>query len=136
MRVYLDSSAVIKRVIAERESAGLGRALDEYYSAGEVLVSSSLTWIEVARALRTRLGTGLAEVSTHLDDALSGVAEYPMGPQVVGLARRVSPNALRSLDAVHLASALLLDADLVLTYDDRLAAACRENGLTVGSPSD
>ncbi|MGH3613322.1 MAG: hypothetical protein ACRDRK_12170 [Pseudonocardia sp.] len=55
-------------------------------------------------------------------------------PEVVSLARRVSPDALRSLDAIHLASALLVDADLVSTYDGRLALACEENGLAVAKP--
>ena len=41
---------------------------------------------------------------------------------------------LRSLDAIHLASALLLEADVVLTYDKRLAAACIEGGLAVAAP--
>lgn len=69
-----------------------------------------------------------------MDGALSGVAEHPLVGEVVSLARRVNPNELRSLDAIHLAAALLLDADLVLTYDDSLAAACAANGLAVASP--
>jgi hypothetical protein len=52
----------------------------------------------------------------------------------VSLARRIEPNLLRSLDAIHLATAVLLDADTVLTYDDRLAEAARYNGLTVSAP--
>lgn len=69
-----------------------------------------------------------------VDAALSGVAEHPVSAEVVALARRVPPDVLLSLDALHLASALLLDADLVLTYDERLGAAFTTNGLTVGSP--
>jgi uncharacterized protein len=42
--------------------------------------------------------------------------------------------ALRSLDAIHLLSALLLDADIMLTYDQRLAAACIDGGLAVAAP--
>lgn len=134
MRVYCDSSALIKRVVREAESAILVTALAAHHAAADVLVASSLASVEVARALRARLCAGPAEVAGHVDDALSGVAEYPVGPQVLGLARRVNPNALRSLDAIHLATALLLDADLVLTYDDRLAESCRENALAVACP--
>jgi hypothetical protein len=60
--------------------------------------------------------------------------EHPMDSQVVALARRLRPPVLRTLDAIHLASALLLDADVVLTYDARLAEACVENGLVVAAP--
>jgi hypothetical protein len=43
---------------------------------------------------------------------------------------------LRSLDAIHLATAVLIDADVLLTYDDRLAGATRANGMAVSSPTD
>ncbi len=57
-----------------------------------------------------------------------------LAPEVVSLARRISPAALCSLDAIHLVSALLVDADLVMTYDVRLAVACGENGPAVAKP--
>ncbi len=133
-RIYLDSSAVIKRVIAESGSAELVATLDICHNRGDLLVSSSLAWIEVTRGLRARVVGSAAEATAHADAALSGVAEQPMSPQVVSLARRLNPAQLRSLDAIHLASAILLDADQVITYDDRLAAACVENGLVVSAP--
>lgn len=135
MRVYLDSSALLKRVIAEEDSAALVAAVHAHYRRGDLLVSSSLAWVEVARALRTRDQRPLPAVSSDVDDALSGVAEHPIGPEVVALARRVNPDAMRSLDAIHTASAMLLDADLVVTYDGRLAAACAANGLAVSAPA-
>lgn len=134
MRVYLDSSAVIKRVIGEAESSALVEAIDGYVHDGALLVSSALAWIEVERALRTRRRGTSGAVAADVDAALSGVAEHMLSTEVVSLARRVSPDVLRSPDAIHLASALLLDADLVVTYDDRLATACAENGLAVARP--
>ena len=134
MRVYLDSSAVLKRVLAEAESADLVAALDKYHAEGDVFVSSSLAWIEVARALRSLHRATLAEVADEVEAALSGVAEHPLVAEVVALARRVNPVVLRSLDAIHLVSALLLDADIVLTYDQRLAEACIDGGLAVAAP--
>lgn len=136
MRVYLDSSAVLKRVLAEPESADLVATIDKHHLEGDALVSSSLAWIEVARALRSLRHTTLAEVADDADAALSGVAEYPVGAEVVALARRLNPAVLRSLDAIHLASAVLLDAAVVLTYDQRLAAACLEAGLAVVAPGN
>ncbi len=134
MRIYLDSSAVIKRVVIEAESHDLISAIDRSYADGDVLISSSLAWIEVTRALHTRAVSAFAVATVHADAALSGVAEHPISREVVSLARRVQPPVLRSLDAIHLASALLLDADQIMTYDDRLAAACVDNGLVVASP--
>ena len=134
MRVYLDSSAALKRAIAESESADLIVTLDKHHTDGDVLVASSLAWVEVARALRSLHSATLAEVADDVDTALSGVAEHPLVAEVVALARRVSPAVLRSLDAIHLASALLLDADVMLTYDQRLATACLEGGLAVAAP--
>jgi predicted nucleic acid-binding protein len=129
MRVYLDSSAVIKRVVVEDESAALVAALDRYYADRVLLISSSLAWIEVTRAL-----SAFGAATVHTDTALSGIAEYPISPEVISLARRARPQVLQSLTAIHLASAMLLDADPVVTYDDRLAAACSHNGLAVTSP--
>jgi PIN domain len=56
-----------------------------------------------------------------------GVVERPIAADVVGLARRIGPHVLRSLDAIHLATAILVDADALITYDERLAAAARDN---------
>jgi predicted nucleic acid-binding protein len=134
MRVYLDSSALIKRVIAERESTALIEAVDEYHRNRAALYTSSLAWIEVGRALRSLVDAGFGDVAGDVDDVLSGVLEMPIHPEVVALARRVGPNILRSLDAIHLASAMIADADVVLTYDERLAGACAHNGFRIEMP--
>ncbi|MDD9207084.1 type II toxin-antitoxin system VapC family toxin [Georgenia sp. 10Sc9-8] len=137
MRVYVDSSALIKRAVHERESDALDTELDRYISDDAVLVSSSLAWIEVSRALSSRLhdvGPSREEAHGAISAALSGVAECPIGDEVVALARRIAPPVLRTLDAVHLATAMLLDVDVVLTYDDRLADACRHNDLSTSAP--
>ena len=136
MKVYVDSSALIKRAVAEAESEAVEEALAQHVDAEDALVSSTLAWIEISRALRARLdGEDHDVVTEAIDDALSGIAERPITADVVSLARRIEPNVLRSLDAIHLATAVLLDADTVLTYDDRLAEAARHNGLTVSEPN-
>lgn len=134
MRVYLDISALLKRIFVEPESDALVEAIDHWHADRCLLVASSLAWVEVARAIRFRYDAPYGDVENHVDDALAGVAEHPIGPEVVGLARRIGPAALRSLDALHLASALLLDADVLVTYDDRLREACRDAGLRALSP--
>ncbi|QNE19543.1 type II toxin-antitoxin system VapC family toxin [Kribbella qitaiheensis] len=133
MRVYLDSSALIKRVIEEKESDELVEFLDTHYQQADLLASSSLAWVEVSRAVLAR-AKSVATAGQLIEDAMSGVDERSMSAEVVSVARRIEPLVLRSLDAIHLATAVLIDADLVVTYDDRLADACRRNALAVAAP--
>jgi uncharacterized protein len=134
MRVYVDSSALLKRVIEETESEQLRVALRGYVSESAVLLSSRLASVEVSRAIRMRFDIGYASAADFADDAMSGVAEYPVADEVVSLSQRLNPNRLRSLDAIHVASAMLLDADLLITYDDRVAEAGQQNGLRCAAP--
>jgi uncharacterized protein len=135
VRIYVDSSALIKRAIEEPESDPLDAALQGFVAAEDVLVASSLAWIEVTRGIRATADSG-TDVNDLVEAALSGVAERTMTSEVVSLARRIGPEALRSLGAIHLATAVLLDADLMVTYDSRLAAAARDNGLAVAKPTN
>jgi predicted nucleic acid-binding protein len=137
MRVYADSSALIKRSVEEAESDALAAAFDQYVAENTVIVSSSLAWVEVSRALRTRLDRGSYDedaVNDAVDGALSGVAERLITSDVVGLARRIAPPLLRTLEAIHLATAILLDADVVVAYDVRLVDACRHYGIATTMP--
>lgn len=136
MRIYVHPSALLKRVFMESESVALGAALRSYANADHVLVSSSLAWVEVSRAVRSYASrdTGV-DVDAVIEAALSGLLEQPIAPEIIALARRLNPPVLRSLDAIHIAAALLLDADLVLAYDQRLLDAAAHNGLTTLSPS-
>jgi len=133
MLLYVDSSALIKRVIVEQESSDLVDFLDTHYQQGDLLASSSLAWVEVSRAVLARAKSP-STAGPLIEDAMSGVDERPMSADVVSLARRIEPLIVRSLDAIHLASAVLIDADVVVTYDDRLADASRRNALAVESP--
>jgi predicted nucleic acid-binding protein len=133
VRLYADSSALLKRVFDEKESRALTSALDSYNRAGSALVTSSLAWVEVSRAVRAFLPT--AQVDGLVEIALSGVLEKPITAEVIALARRLSPPLLRSLDAVHLASALLIDADALLCYDQRMNDAAIANNVRVLSPT-
>jgi predicted nucleic acid-binding protein len=126
---FLDSSAVTKLVVAEAESAALARRL-----SGQHLVGSALLVPEVARAVRRVLGRSqdalLAEVLALIDLVAVDRA-------LLTAAAELEPASLRTLDAVHLASALALGdrADVVIAYDDRLLDAARTAGLAVERPS-
>ena len=136
MLIYADSSALLKRVLAEAESTAIDAVTRTAVQAGHVIASSSLAWIEVSRALRSRLDTVDPRLIARLsDNALSGVQEAPITPEVTGVARRIGPPTLRSLDAIHLATATLLEADEVWAYDRRMLDAADGLGLVTVSPA-
>jgi uncharacterized protein len=125
---YLDSSAIVKLAVAEPESRALRR-----YLARKPLVSSALARTEVARAL---LPLGLEAVERG-DDVLRRLRLLRVNERVLAVAGRMFPLELRSLDAIHLASARELGASLrcLVTYDARLASAAREAGCSVSCPA-
>lgn len=136
MLIYLDSSAMIKRSIHEAESAPLVDAMQAALAAGHAFVSSTLAWVEVSRALRSRPdGTPPAEIVALTEVALSGVGEAPITAQVASIARRIGPPTLRTLDAIHLATATIHDVDEVWAYDKRLLDAAEELGLATAAPA-
>jgi predicted nucleic acid-binding protein len=126
--IYLDSSALVKLVHEEPESDALRAWLR---SRSEVRATSALTRVELGRAVRR------ARVAT-LDDArslLDRVDELPVDRDVLDRAAAL-PVEARSLDAIHLASALGVGdllSDLV-TYDRRMAVAADALGLPVSAP--
>ena len=129
--VYTDASALLKRVVIEPESGAVGALLRKLVADGDLLVSSSLAWLEVWRALRR---AGLTDIEEVAESALSGIAEFPLDDVVLQRARRVGQDQLRSLDAIHLAAALAVGADSLLTYDERLASSANAVGLKVLAP--
>jgi predicted nucleic acid-binding protein len=125
---YLDSSAVVKLVVAEPESA----ALRAYLRRRRPLVSSALARTEVLRAL---LPAGEKAVA-HGREMLRRLDLVRINDSILDAAGILEPAQVRSLDAIHVATAQLLGDDLgqVITYDDRMADAARQLGLKVASP--
>lgn len=124
--LYVDSSALLKRVFAEPESDGVRDSLAQRQALGDVIVASELAWLEVARALRR---AEVDDVDDYVRLACSGVARHPLNAAILDRARRVGPSRIRALDAIHLAAAVALGADEMLTLDHRLAAAARSLGV-------
>src|ERR1700722_1060797 len=125
---YIDSSAIVKLAVAEPESAALRR----YLSRRQPLVSSALARIEVARAL---LPSG-AEAVARGEDVLRRIQLLRVNDRVLIEAGTLLPSELRSLDAIHLASAREFGPALrqIVTYDERMAAAAEAAGWTVAAP--
>ena len=136
MLIYLDSSAMIKRSIHEAESLPLIDAMRDALAGGHAFVSSTLAWVEVSRALRTRLDAmPPAEIIALTEVALSAVGEAPITAQVASVARRIGPPTLRTLDAIHLATATIHDVDEVWAYDRRLLDAAEGLGIATAAPA-
>lgn len=126
MKAYFDSSAIVKLGRPERESLALIDYLDEQQPNA---LTSVLADVEVRRAL-DRLRARGADPGDHV----RGFFLIDLSRDVRDLAAKVAPT-LRSLEAVHLATALSIGVDLdFVTYDDRLATAARAEGLRVVQP--
>jgi predicted nucleic acid-binding protein len=126
---YLDTSAFVKLVTVERESAALRRFLGRWPRRA----SAAVLRTEVARALR-RAGYE-ARVGTARRLLAAMWLVRPDEP-LLDRAGELEPRTLRSLDALHLAAAPAIGPELgaFLTYDERLAEAARGVGLTVHAP--
>lgn len=129
--LYLDSSAIVKLVSAEMESL----ALFEFIQSYEERISSILARVEVQRAVRRARGT--AAERRRADRVLERISLLRIDDPILALASRVSPPDLRSLDAIHLATALSVGDAIagVVTYDDRLARAAATARLQVFAPA-
>jgi predicted nucleic acid-binding protein len=126
---YFDTSALVKLVVLEPESDAL---LAWATTAERVPVASDLTRTELLRAVRQADPT----LALRAREVLGSLTLLAVTSAILNTAGRLEPAALRSLDAIHLASALDLgdDLDAVVTYDVRMADACRALGLSVTHP--
>jgi len=128
--VYLDSSALVKLVVTEPESS----ALAAFLKGRSERVSSAMALTEVPRALR-RAGFG-ASARRRAREVMARVALVEVDRRILAAAAALDPAALRTLDAIHLATALAVREDLaaIVTYDRRLAAAAERAHLEVNVP--
>ena len=128
--VYLDSSALVKLVVAEPESS----VLADFLRGWSERVSSAVTLTEVPRALR-RAGFGASE-RRRAREVMARIALVDVDRRILVAAATLDPPALRTLDAIHLATALAVREDLaaIVTYDRRLAAAAERLHLEVSVP--
>ena len=129
--IYLDSAAVVKLAHAEPESSALRGWLDDRAETG--WISSVLTEIESFRALARYAPEAVSRLPAVLDQ----IDLIDLDPPIRILAQAVRPAAVRSLDAIHLGTALHARRALTsfVTYDKRLLDAARATGLPADSPA-
>lgn len=123
----MDASAAMKLVVVERETPALQQWLDE---VEPTVFSSVLLETEVRRAATTNGASQQAAA-----EVLSGVHLSPAPRAVFAEAGLLPVPGLRSLDALHLATALREEADLLVAYDRRLLDAAAVVGLVTVAPS-
>lgn len=129
---YIDTSAALKLLAEEKHSRAFAKFYDE--RTGASWVSSALLRIEVIRAVGRVMPAALPDAR-----ALLLAFDYvSIDDEVVDAAMNEPDRMLRSLDAIHLATARVLGPDLdgLATYDDRLAVAAKDAGISVIDPRD
>jgi uncharacterized protein len=131
VRIYLDSSAIVKLVQREAESGALRTYLKRHRE--DERVTSTLARVEVTRAVLAGGGKAVA----HAREELSGIYQIAVDLDVLDRAAFLPlDTALRSLDAIHVASAQLVgDLRAVITYDHRMADAAKALGLPIAAPA-
>lgn len=124
----LDTSVALKLMVSEEESASLADIIDQI---APDLVACYLLEPELRRAAQRMPSLSQAMISQLLDT----VNLFEVPPSLFREAGLLPGAGLRSLDALHVATAVRLGVDEVLTYDLRMAHAAREVGLHVLTPS-
>ena len=127
--LYLDSSAFVKLVVEEAESAAV-RTFLASHSARRV--SSALLRTESLRSVR-HLGS---DAMVTVRDGLRRVDLIGIDDRILDAAGTLEPQVLRTLDAIHLATAMAVGDDLeaIVTYDERMVDAARMSGLATATP--
>jgi predicted nucleic acid-binding protein len=125
---YLDSSAIVKLAVREPESLALRR----YLRRRRPLLSSALARTEVLRALQPAGD----EAMTRGRAVLQRLDLIRVNDRILNTAGALRPPALRSLDAIHLATAQELGDSLsaLVTYDDRMATIATQLGYRIVQP--
>lgn len=126
---YVDSSAIVKLATEEVESCALRR----YLRRRRPLISSALARTEVLRALSYEGEPGIARGRV----VLRRINLIRVNDRVLNAAGTLMPPEIRSLDAIHLATAQQVGGDVryVVTYDDRMIAAAEQIGIRTATPT-
>lgn len=138
MNVYADSSILLRVILGERSRLRIWPKITDAV-ASEFIVLECLRTIDRAR-IRLRLeDTDVAECRAALVDVIEGFTIVPLGPLVLERAAEPFPTMIGSLDATHMASALLVrerfDGLSLATHDRELAVAARSLGFSVHGAS-
>ncbi|MFC3494377.1 type II toxin-antitoxin system VapC family toxin [Glycomyces rhizosphaerae] len=129
--IYFDTSALIKLVVTEDETAPLEAWLDGHPE--QPWATSDLTRVELLRGVMRRQPMALLQAQ----QLITRMVRVPLSDGILLYASTCQPPLLRSLDAIHLASVMEFrkEIDWMLVYDKRLLEVANLNGINVASPS-
>jgi len=135
--LYVDTSALLKLLVREAESAAIERELLTWSE----LATSVITEVELPRAVaraRKERPDAVIDGSVVLQGVLASAAIIPLSESAVAASCKVKPVHIGALDAIHIASALALDRQLagVATYDKRMQDALVPLGVRVIAPEE
>jgi uncharacterized protein len=126
--LYVDSSALVKLVIEESEST----ALEAYLPRDALLATSRIALVEVTRA--TALANPSEEVRKETARLLQACLLVAVNDRVLRDAAAITSREVSTLDAIHLATALYVEADELIAYDRRLLTASEVRGIRAIAP--
>ena len=130
MQLYLDTSALVKLIVAEAESTPLRRYLGDFTE--DTRITSALARAELIRAVARQ---GSMEIIHHARRVVGALDLIALTTAALDRAGEIPPPEMRTLDAIHLSAALTApDLRALITYDARLCEAARNAGLTVATP--
>ena len=129
--IYFDTSALMKLVVTEDETASLEAWLDDHPE--QPWATSDLTRVELLRGVMRRQPMALLQAQ----QLITRMVRVPLSDGILLYASTCQPPLLRSLDAIHLASVMEFrkEIDWMLVYDKRLLEVANLNGINVASPS-
>ena len=127
MKLYVDTNILLQDLIGHPDAAGFVTKSIRFQNQSNALVSSVLTAVEIDRVF-LRHGGSRSHITPTL---LRGFDLLAITPAVIDLARSIPVQFLKTLDSLHLATAIISRCDAVLTLDKQFARACREVGLNV-----
>lgn len=127
MKRYVDTNILLQDLIDHPDASGVVAESFRFQNQGDILVSSVLTVVEIDRVLLRHGGS-----QTHITSTLlRGLDLLAITPDVIDLARVIPVKFLKTLDSLHLATAIISRCDAVITRDQQFARACEEIGLSV-----
>ena len=127
MKLYVDTNILLQDLIDHPYSGAVTGKSFRFQSQDHTLVSSVLTAVEIDRVL-LRHGGSRTQITETL---LRGFDLLAITPAVIDLARVIPVQFLKTLDSLHLATAIISRCDAVITMDQQFARACEEIGLAV-----
>ncbi|MBA4392363.1 MAG: VapC toxin family PIN domain ribonuclease [Desulfobacca sp.] len=139
MILYCDTSALIKRYVEEDGS----KEVDHLWERGSEIITSTVAFAEIMAAFRRKYREGILSKSGYLKTVSEFKKEYPklilvsISPDLNQMVEKLLfKHSLRGFDAIHLASALLIQNEGPLTvnfacFDRQLNKAAAEEGLIV-----